>query len=109
MHGMRSVAQSVENKIVEAAKQLFRLFRHRAEIGEIGRVAKTKSENGGRAVVRGDRDYFQAEEIEWTVDRVHFHAGQRTDGGSVVENIGELPAERSLGFRRGINWNRATL
>src|SRR6202046_283279 len=105
MHGMRSVAQSGENKIVETAQKIFRLVRHGTEISEIGGVAESKSENGGGAVVRGDRDYFQAEEIEWTVDRVHLYLRKGTDSGGVVENIGELAAQRSLRFRGGINWN----
>src|ERR1700683_906334 len=109
MHGMRSVAQSVQNKIVESAQEVFRLFRHGAEIGEVCSVAKAKAENGCGAVIRRDGNYFQAEEFKGPVDRVHFHTGHGTDCWSVVEDVGELLAQRGLRFHRGVKRTQAAL
>src|ERR1700735_15667 len=106
---MRSVAQSVQDKVIESAKKVSRLFGYGTEISEIGGITKSESQDGSGAMVCRDRDYFQAEKIERAVDCVHFHAGQRADGRRVVKNISELAAQRSLGFCRRIDRNDSPL
>src|SRR6185437_11598784 len=93
MHGMRSVAQRVENQMVKAAQEILRRLRDRIEIGEISDGADAESIHSDGAVTRGERNYFRAEELECTVDCVEFHLWQRALERWPRENVSDSAAE----------------
>src|ERR1700735_2305695 len=97
---MRSVAQSVQDKVIESAKKVSRLFGYGTEISEIGGITKSESQDGSGAMVCRDRDYFQAEKIERAVDCVHFHARQRSERLPAALNYrGEYHRAQERGLR----------
>src|SRR5690348_2374143 len=72
MHWVRSVAQRVQNQVVEAAEQLERSGRDRAEIREIRERADAESVNRNGAVLRQNRDNVQSKEFECSIERMNF-------------------------------------
>src|SRR5579872_455395 len=93
MHGMRSVAQRVENQMVEAAQKVFRGLRHRIEIGEIGNGADAEAIHGDGAVTRGEGNDLRAEKFECAIDGVEFNLWQEAFERCGRENVCESAAE----------------
>lgn len=93
MHGMRSVAQSVEDQMVEAAQKVFGGLRHGVEVGEISDGANAEAVDGDGAMLGGNRNYMRAKKFECAIDGVEFDLGNGTLDGWWRENVSESAAE----------------
>src|SRR5690348_18446882 len=68
VHGMGSVAQRIQNQVIESAKQLEGRRRHGTEVGEICERAHAESVYGNRAMLCGNWYYAQSKEVEGCVE-----------------------------------------
>ncbi len=84
VHGMRGVAEGVEDEVVEIVEEGFGGVREGAEVGEIGEAAEAEAEDGSRAVVGGDGDDLVPEELEGAIkgiDGMEFDLGREDTEG----------------------------
>lgn len=109
MHGVRNVAQSVEDKFIEIVQESERGIRDGTEVGEVSSTAKAESENFHVAVEKGNWRELDAEEIEGRFGLVEIDTGNGTEFRFAVENVGEGAAEDLEGFFVGVDVERDLL
>jgi len=85
MHGMRNIAEGVDDEVVEVFEERHGGFRKAAEIGEISGAAKAEAEDVHFAVEERHGNDGSAKKLEGAFDFVEDHAGNGAEGGFVVE------------------------
>src|SRR5690242_14485217 len=103
---MRLVAQRVEKQYVQSSQQLQGTRRDLAVVGQIGRVAKTESEDGGVAVPNRNWSETRAQDVERRpVKFVKFELGNISSPVGSVENIGKRAPDDIHRFGRRVDRN----
>src|SRR5438067_11411351 len=87
MRLMRLVPESVEEKNVEALELAETFFGNVAEIGEIGDGSEAVAENFSLPVQHSYRIKTQPEQVQRTIEGVHFQLGQRAVFVSGIKNV----------------------
>jgi hypothetical protein len=98
VHGMRDIAEGVENEVVETFEQSGRGRRQGAEIGEVGSAAEAKTEDFEIAVAQGHGDDWHAKKLEGAVDDVEGDAGDGAERRRFIEDVRKCAAEDLEGF-----------
>src|SRR5579859_120864 len=94
VHGMRNIAQRVEDEFIHSLQKWERRIRQGTEIGEICRAAKAVSKNFQIAVQQRNRSKCRAKQFERAAHFVKRHAGNRTWFRNAVENVRKRAAQR---------------
>src|SRR5436309_919382 len=106
---MRSVTQGIENQLVETLQQRHGGIRNLAEVRQVGRAAKAKTQNFHVAVEHGYGSEGDAKQFERTIGDVELHAGHGAERGLVIEDVGENAADDAKGFFVAVDRKRGTL
>src|SRR5690348_1750106 len=106
MHGMGSVAQRIQNQVIESAKQLEGRRRHGTEVGEIGERAHAESVYGNRAMLCGYWNNAQSKEVEGSVECMNFNLRNGTFRGLRFEDVRESAAQNGLCLPGGVYGDR---
>src|SRR5215470_17864244 len=109
MHGMRNVAQGVEDEIVEAFEERHRRIGHGAEVRKIGSAAEAEAENIHIAVKQRHGDERNAEQFERAIDHIKRYARNRTERWLIVEDVREDSPDDSESVLVAVNRERRAL
>ncbi len=93
VHGVRDVAEGVENEVVEIFQQSGGGRGQGTEIGEVGGAAETKTEDFEIAVAQRHRDDWHAKKFERAVDDVEGDARNRAERRRFIEDVRKCAAE----------------
>jgi len=109
VHGMRNIAESVEDEVVEVFEKRHGGFGKAAEIGEIRGAAKAEAEHVHFAVEERHGNDGNAEKLEGAFDFVEDDAGDGAERGLVVKNVGEGAADYTEGFLGAVDGHGGAL
>ena len=109
VHRVRSVAQGVDNEIVEISEERGGSLRQGAEVSEIGGAAKAKAEDFEVAVLERDGHKLDAHQFERGVHDMQINAGDAALRGCAVKNVGKGAAQYAEGFFRAVDRERRFL
>ena len=104
VHGVRVIAQGVEDQIVETKKQRAGGRGEGREVGEIGGAADAETENLLVTVDEGDGDEEGGVGSQWmkgSGDGVEGNLGDDAESGKAVKNVGKGAAQDGLRVVRG--------
>jgi len=109
VHGMRNIAESVDDEVVEVFKERHGGFREAAEIGQIRGAAEAEAQDIHFAVEERHGNDGDAEKLEGSFDFVEDDAGNRAEGGLGVKNVGKGAADHAEGFLGAVDGDSGAL
>jgi len=109
VHGMRNIAESVEDEVVEVLEKRSGGFGEAAEIGEIRGAAEAEAEHVHFAVEKWHGNNGNAEKLEGSFDFMKDDAGNGAEGGLGVEDVGEGAANHAEGFLGAVDGHGGAL
>ncbi len=89
MHGMRRIAQRVQDHVVEILQQRQRRFRYRIKIREIRAASEAEPKHGHFAVHQRNGRNLHSQQLERAVDFFQDYAGHRAQFRFSVERVGK--------------------
>jgi len=109
VHGMRNIAEGVEDEVIEVLEKGSGGFGEAAEIGEIRGAAEAEAEHVHFAVEERHGNNGNAEKLEGAFDFVQDDAGNGAEGGLGVEDVGEGAANHAEGFLGAVDGHGGAL
>jgi len=109
VHGMRNIAEGIDDEIVDVFEERDGGFGKAAEIGEICGAAKAEAEDVHFAVEERHGNDGNAEKLEGASDFVEDDAGDGAEGGLGVEDVGKGAANRAEGFLGAVDGQSGAL
>jgi hypothetical protein len=109
VHGMRNIAESVDDEVVNIFEERQGGFGEAAEIGEIRGAAEAETEDVHFAVEERHGNDGNAEKLEGAFDFVEDDAGESAEGGLGVKNVGKGTADHAESFFGAVDGHGGTL
>jgi len=98
MHGVRNIAQGVQDEFVEALEKGHRRFGQAAEIREISGAAETETQNLHVAVLHRDGHERNAKKLDRSDRELERNARDGAERGFIVKDVREHAADDSKGL-----------
>src|SRR5208337_4959999 len=109
VHGMRDIAESVDDEVVEVFEERHGGFGEAAEIGEIRGAAEAETEDVHFAVEERHGNDGNAEKFKGAFDYMEDDAGNGAEGGLGIKNVGKGAADDAEGFLGAVDGHGSTL